>query len=162
MLIGWDRGHFSLIKRALLVIKRAWLLDADWLSTLALNWFPSLNWVWKRNFRNASLLSLILTRSFHLNVKENQYATKRSLLVKSKRIFPTKTVLIRRVKTVRVGTAGVERSTRQNFVASKLKVNFFVLLRVDLLVLQALKNSVNSVGTLRVRSGKESLDSRSY
>ena len=54
------------------------------------------------------------------------------------------------------------RSARQNFVASKLKVNFFVLLRVALLVLQAkvtlsaLKNSVNSVRTLRVRSGKES------
>ena len=52
------------------------------------------------------------------------------------------------------------RSARQNFVASKLKVNFFVLLRIALLVLQvtlsALKNSVNSVGTLRVRSGKES------
>ena len=50
----------------------------------------------------------------------------------------------------------------------KLKVNFFVLLQVALLVLQAyftlsaLKNSVNSAGTLRVRSGKESLDSRSY
>ena len=42
-----------------------------------------------------------------------------------------------RVKTVRVETAGVERSTRQNFVAAKLKVNFFVLLRVALLVLQA-------------------------
>ena len=47
-------------------------------------------------------------------------------------------------------------------MASKLKVNFFVLLRVALLILQAqvtlsaLKNSVNSVGTLRVRSGKES------
>ena len=54
------------------------------------------------------------------------------------------------------------RSARQNFVASKLKVNFFVLLRVASLELQALvtlsalKNSVNSVGTLRVRSGKES------
>ena len=61
-----------------------------------------------------------------------------------------------------MGTAGVKRSARQNFVASKLKVNFFVLLRVASLVLQALvalsalKNSVNSVGTLRVRSGKES------
>ena len=42
------------------------------------------------------------------------------------------------------------------------KLGFLVLLRVALLVLQAqvtlstLKNSVNSVGTLRVRSGKES------
>ena len=41
----------------------------------------------KRNFRNASLLSLILTRSFHLNVKENQHATKRSLLVEKQKDF---------------------------------------------------------------------------
>ena len=47
MLIAWDRGHFSLIKRALLVIKRAWLLDADWQSTPALNWFPASSGVWK-------------------------------------------------------------------------------------------------------------------
>ena len=48
MLIGWDRGHsVSLIKRALLVIKRAWLLDADWLSTPSLNWFPASNGFWK-------------------------------------------------------------------------------------------------------------------
>ena len=76
MLIGWDRGHFSLTKRALLVIKRAWLLDADWLSMTSLNWFPASNGVWKRNFRNVSLLSLMLTRSFHFNLKENQHATK--------------------------------------------------------------------------------------
>ena len=69
-------GIFFLITRALLVIKRAWLLDADWLSVPALNWFPA-----SRNFRNASLPSLILTRPFHLNAKENQHATKRSLLV---------------------------------------------------------------------------------
>ena len=41
----------------------------------------------KRNFRNASFLSLILTRSFHLNVKENQQATKRSLLVEKQKNF---------------------------------------------------------------------------
>ena len=41
----------------------------------------------KRNFRNGSLLSLILTRSFHLNVKENQHATKRSLLVEKQKDF---------------------------------------------------------------------------
>ena len=75
MLIGWDRGHFFLIKRA-------WLLDADWLSTPTLNWFPASN-----RFRNASLLSLILTRSFHPNVKENQRATKRSLLVEKQKDF---------------------------------------------------------------------------
>ena len=41
----------------------------------------------KRNFRNPSLLSLILTRSFHFNVKENQHATKRSLLVEKQKDF---------------------------------------------------------------------------
>ena len=41
----------------------------------------------KRNFRDASLLSLILTRSFHLNVKENQHATKRSLPVEKQKDF---------------------------------------------------------------------------
>ena len=41
----------------------------------------------KRDFRNASLLSLILTRSFHLNVKENQHATKRSNLVEKQKDF---------------------------------------------------------------------------
>ena len=41
----------------------------------------------KRNFRNASLLSLILTRSFHLNVKENQHATKHSLLMEKQKDF---------------------------------------------------------------------------
>ena len=87
MLIGWDRGHFSLIKRALFVIKRAWLLDADWLSTPALNWFPASNGVWKRIFRNAPLLSLISTRSFHLNVKENQHARKGSHLVEKQKDF---------------------------------------------------------------------------
>ena len=91
-------------------------------------------------------------------MKENQHATKRSRLVEKQKDFSDQ----KRIDSQREnslsgdgcrGTAGVERSTRQNFVASKLKVNFFVLLRV---ALSALKNSVNSVGTLRVRSGKES------
>ena len=139
MLIAWDRGHFFLIKRALLVIKRAWLLDADWLSTAALNWFSAVSRfkrILKRNFRNVSLLSLILHDHFILmwmKINTQQSAVN---WWKSTRIFPTKNVLIHSLKTVWVGTAGVERSTRQNFVASKLKVNFFVLLRVASLVLQ--------------------------
>ena len=41
------------------------------------------------------------------------------------------------VKNVWVGTAGIARSIElQNFVAAKLKVNFFVLLWVALVVLQ--------------------------
>ena len=52
-------------------------------------------------------------------------------------IFATKNVLIRSLKNVLMGTAGVARSMElQNFMAAKLKVNFFVLLRVVLLVLQ--------------------------
>ena len=58
-------------------------------------------------------------------------------LWKSKRIFPTKNVLICSLKNVSVGTAGVARSIElQNFMAAKLKVIFFVLLLVALLVLQ--------------------------
>ena len=68
-------------------------------------------------------------------MKENQQATKRSLLVESERIFPTKTVLIRSLKNVLVGTAGVARSIElHNFMAAKLKVSFFVLLRVALVI----------------------------
>ena len=57
---------------------------------------------------------------------------------KSKMIFPpTKTVLILGLKNVSVGTASVARSIElQNFMAAKLKVSFFVLPRVALLVLQ--------------------------
>ena len=56
---------------------------------------------------------------------------------KSKRIFATKNVLIRSLKNVLMGTAGVSRSMElKNFMAAKLKVNFFVLPRVVLLVLQ--------------------------
>ena len=92
---------------------RAKLLNADWLRQRAFllnqegtfgNQDGMITWCWlaertcielvsrfkrslKRNFRNASLLSLILTRSFHVNVKENQHATKRSLLVEKQRDF---------------------------------------------------------------------------
>ena len=90
---------------------RAKLLNADWLRQRAFflnqestfgNQEGMITWCWlaehaciisrfkrilKRNFRNASLLSLILTRSFHLNVKENQHATKRSLLVEKRKDF---------------------------------------------------------------------------
>ena len=136
-LIGWDRGHFSLIKRALLVIKRAWLLDADWLSTPALNWFPASNGVWKGISETHPFWVWSLHGHFILTWKKINTQQSAVIWWKSKRIFPTKNVLIRSVKTVWVRTAGVERSTRQNFVASIQKVNFFVLLRVALLVLQA-------------------------
>ena len=92
---------------------RAKLLNADWLRQRAFflnqegtfsNQEGMITWCWlaeqaciklvsrfkrifKGNFRNASLLSLILTRSFHLNVKENQHPTKRSLLVEKQKDF---------------------------------------------------------------------------
>ena len=47
-------------------------------------------------------------------------------------------MLIRSLKKVWVGTAGVARYIDlQNFNAAKPKVNFFVLLRVALLLLEA-------------------------
>ena len=55
---------------------------------------------------------------------------------KRKTTFPSKNVWIRSLKKFWVGTAGVARSIElQHFIATKLKVNFFVLLRVAFLVL---------------------------
>ena len=69
-------------------------------------------------------------------MKEDQHGTKRSLLVEKQKDFSDQK-LIRSLKKVSVGTAGVARSIElQNFIPAKLKVNFFVLLRVALLVLQ--------------------------
>ena len=42
-----EREGIFLISRAVLAIERAWLLDADWLSTLALSWFCASNRFWK-------------------------------------------------------------------------------------------------------------------
>ena len=151
------RGRFEITSTITPFIKcRAQLLNADWLRQKAFflnqegtfgNQEGMITWCWlaehasiklvscfkrslKRNFRNASLLSLILTRSFHLNAKENQHATKRSHLVEKhwKGFFRPKTYWFAAWKQFEWGrlTACVERSTTQNFVASKLKVNFFV------------------------------------
>ena len=65
------------------LIKRAWLLDADWLSTPALNWFPASNGVWKGK-RIASEFDL---NTANLNVKENEHATKRSHLEEKQKDF---------------------------------------------------------------------------
>ena len=138
MLIGWERGHFFLNQEGTFgnqegMITWCWLAEHACIKLVS-----RFKRILKRNFRNASLLSLILARSFHLHAKENQHATKSAVFWwKSKRIFPNKNVLIRSLKTVWVGTAGVQRNTSQNFVASKLKVSFFVSRRVALLVLQA-------------------------
>ena len=119
MLIGWDRVHFFLIKRAL-VIKRAWLLDADWLSTPALNWFPASNGFWK-GISETHRFFWVWCQHGHFILTWKKINTQQSAVFwwKSKRIFPTKNVLIRSLKTFLVGTAGVTRSTRQNLVAYK-------------------------------------------
>ena len=69
-LLGWERGNFFLITRALLVIKKVWSLDADWLSVSALSWFPALNgfWKWISDTHRFTVISS--------NVKENQHETK--------------------------------------------------------------------------------------
>ena len=87
MLIGWDRGHFFLNQEGTFgnqegMITWCWLAERACIKLVSC-FKRSL----KRNFRNASLLSLILTRSFHLNVKENQHATKCSLLVEKQKDF---------------------------------------------------------------------------
>ena len=122
------------------------LLNADWLRQRAFflnqegtygNQEGMITWCWlaehaciklvsrfkrilKRNFRNASLLSLILTRPILTWKKIN---TQQSAVIwwKSQRIFPTKTVLIRRVKTVRVGTARRCRTKHYTELRGKLK-----------------------------------------
>ena len=136
MLIGWDRGHFFLITRAILEIKRAWLLDADWPSTPALSWFPASNGFWKisetQRFWAWSKHGYFILTWKRINMQRSAV-----FWWKSKRIFPTKTVLIRSLKNFWVGMAGVARDKElQNFKATKLKVSFFVLLRVALLALQ--------------------------
>ena len=129
MLIGWDRGHFFLMTRALLVIKRAWLLDADWLSTPALSWFPASNGFWKisETHRFWSKHGYFILMWKRIDMQRNAV-----FWWKSKRIFPTKTVLIRSLKNIWVGRAGVAwgRIELQNFMAAKVKVSFFVLLRL--------------------------------
>ena len=131
-------AFFFLITRALLVIKSAWLLDADWLSTAALSWFPASNGFWKR-ISEMHRLSLIYTRLFQLNVKENQHGTKRSLLVEKQNDFSDqKWHWFAAWKKSCSGDIWccTKHGELKNFMAAKLKVNFFVLLRVALLVLQ--------------------------
>ena len=110
LLIGWDRGHFFLITRALLVVKRAWLLDADWLSTPALSWFPASNGFWKWISQTHRFWVWSKHGYFILTWRRINMQQSTVFWWKSKRIFPTKNVLIRSLKNVWVGTAGVPRS----------------------------------------------------
>ena len=89
MLIGWERGHFL---RRDLVIKSTWVLDADWLGTPALSWFPVLNLLqtdFEKEFQKR-IASEFDPRLLHLNVKENRHAAKCSLLVEKQKDFPSK------------------------------------------------------------------------
>ena len=79
-------GIFFLITRALLLIKRAWLLDADWLSTHALSWFHASNGFWK-GIQKRIPSEFDLNMLFQLDMKENRHATKRSLLVEKQKDF---------------------------------------------------------------------------
>ena len=67
MLIGRDGGHF-------LVIRRAWLLDADWLSTPALSWFPASNRL-QTDFKNE--FQKRITSEFDLNTVISSYKHER-------------------------------------------------------------------------------------
>ena len=69
MLIGWNRGYFFLITRALLVnqegmITQSWLADR----ASAVSWFPAkIRWneFWKSWERNATLLMQFWMQLFH-------------------------------------------------------------------------------------------------
>ena len=109
---------WRLVLFLLFITCREKLLNAEWLRQRAFflnqegtfgNQEGMITWCWlaehaciklvsrfkqilKRNFRNASLLCSILTRSFHLNVKENQHLTKaQSFGGKAKGFFRPKT-----------------------------------------------------------------------
>ena len=89
--------------------ERAWLLDADWLSTPALGWLPALA---SNGFSETHRFCELRVWSKHgyfiLSWKRINLQQSAVFWWKSKRIFPTKTVLIR---SVWVGTTGVERSS---------------------------------------------------
>ena len=69
------KGIFFLIMRALLVIKRAWLLNADWLS------MPACQMDTEKEFQKCITSELDLNMVTSSNVKENWHAAKPNLLV---------------------------------------------------------------------------------
>ena len=98
---NWDRGYFLLITRALLVIKRAWWLDADWLYAPALSWFPASNRFW---------IGILETHRSWVWSKRGYFmlAWKKIDMQESAVIFDPKMVLIRSLKKVwLVPAAGV-------------------------------------------------------
>ena len=100
-LIGWERGHFGiflLITRALLVIKRAGLLDADWLCTPALSWIPASNGFRKGISETFCFRVWSKHGCFNLTWKKINMQQSAVFWWKGKTIFPSKNVLIRSLK----------------------------------------------------------------
>ena len=157
---------FFVLKYLFLITCGAKLLNADWLRKRAFflnhegtfgNQECMITWCWlaehaciklvsrlkriekefqKRVACEFDLNTVVLTYS---NVKENEHVTKRSLLVEKPKDFPVKNVLIRSLKNVwaeKHGCSVARIIELQNFMAAKLKVNFFILFRVALIVLQ--------------------------
>lgn len=87
---GWDRVHFFLISRALLVIRRAWLLDV-------LSWLPASNGFWmgiSEAYRFWVWSIIICHLSIILTWKKIDTQQSAVLWWKSKMIFPSKNVSI--------------------------------------------------------------------
>ena len=112
----WLRQRaFFFITRAIMVIKRAWLLDADWLSTPAISWIPDSNGFWKEvSETHRCWLWSKCGYSIHLNVKEIQRAAKRNRLVAKEKDFSIQICLdsSQPEKKVWVGTAGVAHGSQ--------------------------------------------------
>ena len=137
MLIGWTRAYIQLFSRFKRILKRI--------------------------FRNASLLSLIQTRFFHLNVKENQHATKRGLLVEKQKDFSDqlKNVLIRSLKKSLSDDGCCRTKHRVTELHGSQTESSFLRFVTGCLIsitghLVSVKRSVNCVGTLSFCSGKDS------
>jgi len=114
----------------LLVIKRAWLLDADWLSTHALSWFPTSNGFWKEISETYRFWVWSKRGYFILTWKKIDI---QSFGGKGKGFSIQKCIDSQPQKSL---SGDGWCRTKHNFMAAKLKVSFFVLPRVALLVSQ--------------------------
>ena len=115
----------------------------------------------KRNFRNSLPLSWSTGKCsncyFIFMWKKINMQQSTVFWWKSKRMFPSKDILICSLKKPRVRTAGIVQSKElQNFYGCQLRVNFFVLLWVTLLLSQI------TLSVLSFCGGREILDSRSH
>ena len=131
------QGIFFLIKKAL--GNQEGMITLCWLAEHAcIKLVSRFKRILKRNFRNVSQQGSVFW-------------------------WKSKSILIRSLKNVWVGTSGVVRSIElQNFMAAKLKGNFRLRFTSGCFTrlsitghLMGVKNSVNCVGTLNFRSGKE-------